>query len=67
MTSFRDELRALPVLTAPPRPFDVDAAPPTPHELFVDWFRQAVDAGEPEPHAMTLATSDAAACRTRAS
>lgn len=30
-------------------------------------FRQAVDAGEPEPHAMTLATSDAAACRTRAS
>ncbi|WP_156411449.1 pyridoxine/pyridoxamine 5'-phosphate oxidase [Nocardioides sp. Soil805] len=59
MQSLRAELRALPVLSSVPRPFDVNSAPATPQELFVDWFRQAVDAGEAEPHAMTLSTCDA--------
>ncbi|MGH3330096.1 MAG: pyridoxine/pyridoxamine 5'-phosphate oxidase [Nocardioidaceae bacterium] len=60
MPSLREELRALPVLPSVPHVFDVNGAPDAPQELFVDWFRQAVDAGEAEPHAMTLSTCDAA-------
>ncbi|MDN3263688.1 pyridoxal 5'-phosphate synthase [Streptomyces sp. CSDS2] len=39
-------------------PFDPDTAPPTPLALFTDWFADAVAAGQPEPHTMSLATSD---------
>lgn len=57
--SLREALRALPVLTAvPPDDFDTTAVPGSPHELFIAWFRQAVQAGEVEPHAMTLSTCD---------
>ncbi|MGH3118722.1 MAG: pyridoxine/pyridoxamine 5'-phosphate oxidase [Gaiellales bacterium] len=59
MLSLREELRALPVLSSVPHPFDTSRAPDAPQELFIDWFRQAVAAGESEPHAMTLSTSDA--------
>ncbi len=41
------------------RPFDPDKAPPTPLPLFTSWFTQAVEAGQPEPHTMSLATADA--------
>ncbi|MFH8339964.1 pyridoxal 5'-phosphate synthase [Streptomyces sp. AM6-12] len=39
-------------------PFDPETAPPTPLPLFTSWFGEAVDAGQPEPHTMTLATVD---------
>ncbi|MEU8031519.1 pyridoxal 5'-phosphate synthase [Streptomyces sp. NPDC049099] len=40
------------------RPFDPDTAPPTPLALFTSWFADAVAAGQPEPHTMSLATVD---------
>ncbi|MGK3088389.1 pyridoxal 5'-phosphate synthase [Streptomyces sp. WAC01490] len=39
--------------------FDPATAPPAPLPLFHAWFADAVAAGQPEPHAMTLATADA--------
>lgn len=54
--SFRAHLRSLPSLVGEPRPFDAAARPSTPQELFHQWFQQALDAGVPEPHAMTLST-----------
>ncbi|WP_405771531.1 pyridoxal 5'-phosphate synthase [Streptomyces sp. NBC_01538] len=45
------------VTTLPP--FDPDTAPSTPLPLFTTWFAEAVAAGQPEPHTMSLATSDA--------
>ncbi|MEU5795838.1 pyridoxal 5'-phosphate synthase [Streptomyces sp. NPDC047813] len=39
-------------------PFDPDTAPPTPLPLFTSWFAEVVDAGQPEPHTMTLSTAD---------
>ncbi|MET7287886.1 pyridoxal 5'-phosphate synthase [Streptomyces sp. NPDC005573] len=41
------------------RPFDPDQAPPAPLPLFTSWFAEAVAAGQPEPHTMSLATADA--------
>jgi pyridoxamine 5'-phosphate oxidase len=38
--------------------FDPGTAPPTPLLLFTDWFADAVAAGQPEPHTMSLATVD---------
>lgn len=49
----------LPVLTGQSPALDVDAVPAEPVSLFVTWLQQAVDAGVPEPHAMTLSTVDA--------
>lgn len=40
------------------RPFDPAAAPGVPLDLFTEWFADAVAAGQPEPHTMTLATTD---------
>ncbi|WP_333773646.1 pyridoxine/pyridoxamine 5'-phosphate oxidase [Streptomyces sp. IBSBF 3136] len=40
------------------RPFDPDKAPPAPLHLFTTWFAEAVEAGQPEPHTMSLATAD---------
>lgn len=39
-------------------PFDPDAAPAAPLPLFTTWFAEAVAAGQPEPHTLSLATSD---------
>jgi pyridoxamine 5'-phosphate oxidase len=55
----RSYLRMLPVLTGVSPGFDVDTAPADPMSLFVAWLQEAVDAGVPEPHAMTLSTVDA--------
>lgn len=41
-------------------PFDPDAAPATPLDLFTTWFAEAVAAGQTEPHTMSLATADEA-------
>ncbi|MGW7524916.1 pyridoxine/pyridoxamine 5'-phosphate oxidase [Streptomyces sp. NPDC054783] len=40
------------------RPFAPDTAPPTPLPLFTSWLAEAVEAGQPEPHTMSLATVD---------
>ncbi|MFC3573008.1 pyridoxal 5'-phosphate synthase [Streptomyces yaanensis] len=39
--------------------FDPAAAPAEPLALFAEWFAEAVAAGQPEPHTMSLATADA--------
>ncbi|MEU6575519.1 pyridoxal 5'-phosphate synthase [Streptomyces sp. NPDC046805] len=61
-TDLHELLRSLrvwaPEITELP-PFDPTAAPPTPVALFTTWFAQTVEAGQPEPHTMSLATSDA--------
>ncbi|MFH8800456.1 pyridoxal 5'-phosphate synthase [Streptomyces sp. NPDC017936] len=60
-TDLHEVLRSLrvwdPEVTELP-PFDPDAAPAEPLELFTAWFAQAAAAGEREPHTMTLATVD---------
>jgi len=55
----RSYLRALPVLSGTGSGFDIDKAPANPGSLFAAWLQQAVDAGVPEPHAMTISTVDA--------
>lgn len=58
VAGMRDELRAIPnLLGSAPLPA-FDAPPPRPELLFLDWFRQALEAGVPEPHAATLSTVD---------
>ena len=59
MHPLRDSLRPLASLASTPPPFDPTVAPENPLELFVAWFGQAVEAGQLEPHAMTLSTVDA--------
>lgn len=59
--TFRERLRALPTFARPGLPaFDTDAAPATPHELFVAWMDDAIEAGLLAAHAATLSTADAA-------
>lgn len=58
-TSPADWLRGLPSLTGTPPDPDPAAVPDDPETLFVEWIVGAVQAGVPEPHAMTLATVDA--------
>ncbi|WP_445165404.1 pyridoxine/pyridoxamine 5'-phosphate oxidase [Mycolicibacterium sp. Dal123E01] len=55
----RTYLRALPVLSGTAPGFDLNDAPNEPISLFVAWLHGAVDAGVPEPHAMTMSTVDA--------
>lgn len=56
--AMRDFLRSLPVFAGVLHDFDGDAVPDDPAELFASWLRDAVQEGVPEPHAMTLSTSD---------
>ncbi|MGI5436007.1 pyridoxine/pyridoxamine 5'-phosphate oxidase [Streptomyces shenzhenensis] len=59
-TDLHELLRSLrvwdPAVTELP-PFDPAAAPDTPLPLFTAWFAEAVAAGQPEPHTMSLATA----------
>lgn len=57
---FRVALAAARSLEGVPPPFDVAATPSDPMDLFRSWFLDAVRAGVPEPHTMTLSTVDAA-------
>ncbi len=57
-TELRARLRGLPSFPRDLPAFDPDAAPATPHELFLAWLDEAVDAGVLAPHAATLATVD---------
>jgi pyridoxamine 5'-phosphate oxidase len=54
----REFLRSLPVFAGVIRDFHTDSLPDDPAELFSRWLREAVEDGVPEPHAMTLSTSD---------
>lgn len=56
MTDLRTYLRGLPVFAGELPAFDPSAAPDQPETLFAAWLTAAVDAGEREPHAMTLST-----------
>ncbi|WP_442810058.1 pyridoxine/pyridoxamine 5'-phosphate oxidase [Streptomyces sp. NBC_01197] len=61
MDDFTEFLHTLRVWDLPELPeFDPDTAPAAPLPLFQEWLRSAAAAGQPEPHAMTLATVDAA-------
>ncbi len=55
----RSYLRALPVLQGSGPPVDTNTVPVDPVALFASWLQDAVAAGVPEPHAMTLSTVDA--------
>jgi pyridoxamine 5'-phosphate oxidase len=56
--SMRTLLRGLPVFDRPLPGFDPDTAPHTPMDLFADWLAAAIEAGVPEPQAMTVSTVD---------
>ncbi len=58
--SWRDRLRAVPVFSGELPVFDTDAAPAAPLPLLAEWLESALVAGVSQPHAMTLATADAA-------
>jgi pyridoxamine 5'-phosphate oxidase len=57
--AIRSRLRAIPVLTGSAPDFDPAMAPSDPASLFIEWLQVALDAGVPEPHAMSLSTVDA--------
>ncbi|MGW6271350.1 pyridoxine/pyridoxamine 5'-phosphate oxidase [Streptomyces sp. NPDC055060] len=52
-------LRSLRVWDTELPPFDLEAAPGDPLALFWQWFVDVAEAGQVEPHTMTLATADA--------
>ncbi|EJJ29234.1 pyridoxine/pyridoxamine 5'-phosphate oxidase [Rhizobium sp. CF142] len=54
----KDDLRALVSLAGPYPPFDADATPDDPRDLFSSWLRDAIVSGVREPHAMVLSTTD---------
>ncbi|GAA4657259.1 pyridoxine/pyridoxamine 5'-phosphate oxidase [Arthrobacter cryoconiti] len=58
MQTLRSQLRAIPSITGQSPAFDSASAPEEPHELFLGWFRYALDAGVSEGHAATLSTVD---------
>ncbi|ONK10865.1 pyridoxal 5'-phosphate synthase [Streptomyces sp. MP131-18] len=60
MTGLRTMLRELDVFAGELPDFDPAVAPDDPAELFTRWLLGAVEAGVPEPHAMTVSTADAA-------
>lgn len=59
LSDMREKLRNLKSLAGPFYPFDPEAVPDDPVDLFTAWLRMAIDAGIQEPHAMTLSTVDA--------
>ncbi|MFI0981236.1 pyridoxal 5'-phosphate synthase [Streptomyces sp. NPDC021093] len=57
---FRTLLHSLRVWDGVPLPpLDPESAPDSPLPLFRTWLREAAEAGQTEPHTMTLATADA--------
>jgi pyridoxamine 5'-phosphate oxidase len=57
----REMLRGLHALAGPFKR-DHDSSFTHPAEMFVAWLRDAIAAGQPEPHAMTLSTVDTEGC-----
>ncbi|MFJ7272522.1 pyridoxal 5'-phosphate synthase [Streptomyces sp. NPDC099050] len=58
-SDFHTTLHSLRVWDGPLPSFDPATAPAEPLELFREWFTHAAEAGQPEPHTMSLATVDA--------
>ncbi|AWB85988.1 pyridoxine/pyridoxamine 5'-phosphate oxidase [Mycetocola zhujimingii] len=58
MSHLRETLRSIPSFPADLPVFDWERAPEQPADLFDEWLTEAVDAGVPAPHAMTLSTSE---------
>ncbi|GGU09108.1 MULTISPECIES: pyridoxine/pyridoxamine 5'-phosphate oxidase [Streptomyces] len=58
MTDFRTALHSLGVWDTELPTFDPSTAPADPLTLFHEWFTAAAEAGETEPHVMSLATAD---------
>lgn len=56
MEDFRMVLRKLKTLEGPLPTFDPVNVPPSPYELFQEWFQFAIERQISEPHAMTLST-----------
>ena len=54
----REQLRAIPVFPSSLPVFDVKDSPDDPILLFRAWLEEALAAGQPAPHVMTLATAD---------
>ncbi|GGY54567.1 pyridoxine/pyridoxamine 5'-phosphate oxidase [Streptomyces omiyaensis] len=59
-SAVRAWLRGIEVFARPLPAFDPGSAPAEPAALFLEWLTEAVDAGVPDPHAMTLSTVDEA-------
>ncbi|MEU9860182.1 pyridoxal 5'-phosphate synthase [Streptomyces sp. NPDC047971] len=59
-STVRAWLRGIEVFSRPMPAFATDRAPAEPSELFLTWLTDAVEAGVPDPHAMTLSTVDEA-------
>lgn len=59
MQTRRDKSRAVPSISNQAPDFDVASAPDAPHELFLHWLQDAIDAGVPEARAATFSTVDA--------
>ncbi|MCM2387267.1 pyridoxine/pyridoxamine 5'-phosphate oxidase [Streptomyces albipurpureus] len=55
-SSVREWLRGLEVFVGPLAEFDPADAPAEPVDLFLGWLREAVAAGVPDAHAMTVST-----------
>lgn len=58
MPELQEILKSLRVWDTELPAFDPSAAPSAPLPLFVEWFAEAVAAGQTEPHTMSLATVD---------
>jgi pyridoxamine 5'-phosphate oxidase len=54
----RDKLRALDALAGPLLKFNIHKTLDSPIDQFAQWLETAIDAGVPEPHAMSLSTVD---------
>ncbi|WP_206324889.1 MULTISPECIES: hypothetical protein [unclassified Streptomyces] len=59
-SAVRDRLHGTEVFARPVPVFDPERAPAEPSALFPEWLTEAVDAGVPDPHSMTLSTVDEA-------
>jgi len=58
MEQIRNIIKSSKTLTGPFSPFHTEDAGDYPHELFLEWYREAVDNGVHEPHSMILSTID---------
>ncbi|WP_306327502.1 pyridoxine/pyridoxamine 5'-phosphate oxidase [Streptomyces venezuelae] len=59
-SAVREWLRDIEVFARPLPVLDPEQAPAEPSALFLAWLTEAVEAGVPDPHAMTLSTVDEA-------
>ncbi|KAF4421226.1 pyridoxamine 5'-phosphate oxidase [Fusarium austroafricanum] len=58
-STLQSKLRALPVLEGASYPkTDFDSFPESPEQAFEAWLDEAIEAKVPEPHALTLSTTD---------